>query len=93
MARKSGLGPLLIGMAVGAAAVFFSKKENRKKAQDLANKASSKAKKLRDDYKKNPDKVKKQLAAEGQKFANKALAEAKRTGAKIQKNATKASKK
>jgi hypothetical protein len=43
--KKSGLFPMLVGMAAGAAAVFFSKKENRTKASKAAKKVSAKAKK------------------------------------------------
>lgn len=42
--RKGGLLALVTGMAVGAAALFFSKKENREKTVRAAKKVASKAK-------------------------------------------------
>ncbi|MFZ5437483.1 MAG: hypothetical protein ACOZAK_00285 [Patescibacteria group bacterium] len=42
--RKGGLLALVTGLAVGAAAIFFSKKENRDKTVKVAKKAVSKAK-------------------------------------------------
>ena len=44
MSKKNGLLTLLTGVALGAAALFFSKQENRKKAVDLAHTAKKKAK-------------------------------------------------
>jgi hypothetical protein len=41
--RKGGLLALVTGVAVGAAAMFFSKKENREKTVRVAKKAASKA--------------------------------------------------
>jgi hypothetical protein len=42
--RKGGLLALVTGVAVGAAAMFFSKKENRTKTVRAAKKAATKAK-------------------------------------------------
>lgn len=42
--RKGGLFALITGVAVGAAAVFFSKKENRTKTVKAAKTAAKKAK-------------------------------------------------
>ena len=42
--RKGGLLALVTGVAVGAAAMFFSKKENRDKTARVAKKAATKAK-------------------------------------------------
>ena len=39
MAKKGGLFTMLLGAVAGAAAVFFSKEENRAKAKDLLGKA------------------------------------------------------
>ncbi|MCC6711301.1 MAG: hypothetical protein IT416_03035 [Candidatus Pacebacteria bacterium] len=41
--RKGGLLALVTGVAVGAAAMFFSKKENREKTVRVAKKAAGKA--------------------------------------------------
>lgn len=90
--RSGGLGALLFGAAMGAAAIFLSKKENRDKTKAAISKATSKAKKLRADYKKNPDKVKKELSAQGQKLAKRALAEAKKSGAQLKRKAVKSRK-
>ncbi len=93
MSKKSGgLGALLFGAVMGAAAVFLSKKENRDKTKAVITKATSKAQKLKADYKKNPEKVKKELATQGQKLAQKALAEAKKGGTQLKKKAVKAKK-
>lgn len=93
MSKKSGgLGALLFGAAMGAAAVFLSKKENRDKTKKVISKAATKAQKLRADYKKNPDKVKNELKAQGEKMAKRALAEAKKSGAQLKKQAVKARK-
>lgn len=98
MAKKSGgLGALLFGAAMGAAALFLSKKENREKTKKVISAATAKAKKLKSDYKKNPTKVKNQLKAEGKKLATKAAIKAKKTGKQVAKKASaklkKASKK
>lgn len=42
--RKGGLLALVVGMAVGAAASFLSKEENRNKVKKTAKRAVSKAK-------------------------------------------------
>ncbi len=44
MGKKSGFGSLLTGMALGAAAIFFAKKENRDKTEKLARKTVAKTK-------------------------------------------------
>lgn len=93
MSKKSGgLGALLFGAVMGAAAVFLSKKENRDKTKKVITKAASKAQKIRADYQKNPTKVKKELQAQGQKMAQKALAEAKKSAAQLKRKADKARK-
>lgn len=90
MAKKSGgLGALLFGAAMGAAAVFLSKKENREKTKKVITNATAKAKKIGTEYKNNPEKVKRELRAQGQKLANKALSEAKKSGAQLKKKASK----
>lgn len=93
MAKKSGLGTLLAGIAMGAAAVFLSKKENRDKARATLKKAGDKAKRLKSDYQKDPEKVKSQLQAEGKRLAERALKEAKNAGKSLQSGAGKAAKK
>lgn len=84
MGKNTGLGTLLTGVVMGAAAVFLSKKENRDKARETLKKASDKAKKLKSDYQKDPEKVKAQLKAEGKRLAEQALKEAKTASKNLQ---------
>lgn len=75
MARKdaSGLVALLAGVAAGAAAVFFSKKENREMVKREAVKAekvvASAAKEVRKDPKKFAKKVGRKVSAAEKKAA------------------------
>lgn len=87
-----GLGTLLTGIALGAAALFLSKKENREKTKRVAKVAVAKAKKvavvakkLKADYKNNPVKVKQQLKAKGKQLARKAVIVAKKKVRKLAK--------
>ncbi len=76
MAKKShGLLTLVVGAVAGAAAVFFSKEENRQKAQVAVKEATVEAKKT---AKKTKAVVKKQVAS------------VKKTAKKTQKAAVKA---
>ena len=78
MAKKShGLFTLAVGAIAGAAAVFFSKEENRQKAQVAVEEATLEAKKT---VKKTKSAVKKQVAS------------VKKTAKKTQKAAVKARK-
>ncbi len=95
MAKKTGIGTLLTGLALGAAALFLSKKENRVKAKKVVAATVTKAKKLKADYKKAPAKttakvkaavktaVKKQVNTTGKKIAKKAVAVAKKKVRKL----------
>lgn len=83
MAKKAGLGTLLTGIALGAAALFLSKKENREKTKRVAKKVVAKAQKLKSAYKQNPTKVKQQLKAKGKKLAKKAVVVAKKKVKKL----------
>lgn len=83
MAKKSGLLTILTGVALGAAALFLSKKENREKTKKVAKAAVAKAKQIKAEYKKNPAKVKQQLKKEGKKIAAKVVATAKKKVRKI----------
>ncbi|PIY79639.1 MAG: hypothetical protein COY81_01470 [Candidatus Pacebacteria bacterium CG_4_10_14_0_8_um_filter_43_12] len=76
MAKNTGLGALLTGIVLGAAAVFLSKKENRIKTRATINQATTKVKLLKQEYKTDPEKVKAELKAQGKKLASKALTEA-----------------
>ena len=58
--NNKGLLPFLVGMVAGAAAVFFSKEENREKTKQALDETAKKAKKVKEDVEKNPEKVKKQ---------------------------------
>ncbi len=75
MSKKSsggvGLFALATGLAAGAAAIFFSNKENRKMVKKEVMKVEKEAVKLSKEAKKNP-----------QKFAKKVQGNAKRSVAK-----------
>jgi gas vesicle protein len=61
--KNKGLGILtfLGGLAAGAAAVFFSDKENREKVADAAQDAAKKAKEMKKEAVKEAAAVKKQV--------------------------------
>ncbi|MDP3983127.1 MAG: hypothetical protein Q8Q65_03570 [bacterium] len=52
MAKKGGLFTMLLGAVAGAAAVFFSKEENRAKAKEVIDKTKVKATKAGAEIKK-----------------------------------------
>jgi len=81
MAKKGGLGALLTGMAMGAAAVFFSKKENRDKTTKLAKKTALEAKKKS----KEVEKELKKLSTEAKRKSKKIKAEVKKNTKKIKR--------
>lgn len=83
MAKKSGLLTILTGVALGAAAMFLSKKENREKTKKIARSAVVKAKQIKAEYKKNPAKVKQQLKKQSKKIAAKVVATAKKKVRKL----------
>lgn len=74
MAKKSGgLFTLLTGIAMGAAAVFFSKEENRTKAKKEAQKVAKKDKKVQEEIKKNPKAFADKTKAQGKRVLNKTV--------------------
>ncbi|MBP7768866.1 hypothetical protein KA082_03470 [Candidatus Woesebacteria bacterium] len=85
MPKRGGLASILTGIALGAAALFLSKKENREKTKQVAKKIVSKAKKLEADYKKNPSKVTQQLKGKAKVIAKKTVAVAKKEVRKLVK--------
>lgn len=75
--KKSSSGnlfALLTGLVAGAAAVFFSKKENREKARETIKKAEKEIGKAAAEVQKNPKakKLIKKVRTEGKKIAQKA---------------------
>lgn len=72
--RKGGLLALVTGVAVGAAAMFFSKKENREKTVKVAKKAVVKAKV-----------AKKKVVAKAKVVAKKSMTTAKKVVKKAKK--------
>ncbi len=82
MAKKQSFFALVTGMALGAAAAFLSKEENRKKVVHLAETGVKKAQKLQTEYKKNPTKFKKKVVSSGKKIAAKVVTEAKKAARK-----------
>jgi hypothetical protein len=85
MAKKQssiGLLALVTGLAAGAAAVFLSKKENRNQTKKVVNSAAKRAKKISQDFEKNPEKTMDELKKEGRKLADKAIKAVKTQTAK-----------
>lgn len=76
--EKKGLLPFLFGAAAGAAAVFFSKKENRDKTKEAVDTTVKKAKKLKKDIEQNPDKVMKEAKETAEKVIETARKKAKK---------------
>lgn len=70
MPKKGGLFSIVAAVAVGAAALFLSKKENRAKTKKVAQAV---AKKVKAEYKKVPVKVRQDVQA-GLKTAGKQVA-------------------
>jgi DUF438 domain-containing protein len=85
MAKKGGLLTLITGLALGAAALFLSKEENREKTKKVAKVAVAKAQKLKTEYQKNPKKVKQEIKKQGKKIATKVVAVAKKKVRKLAK--------
>lgn len=76
MAKKSGnLLALVTGVVAGAAAVFFSKQENRTQATKVAKKATTRAKKIATEYEANPKAFKNKIKSQAKKAVKKAVAQ------------------
>ncbi len=94
MPKKGGLLSVVTAVAVGAAAIFLSKKENRTKTKKVANAV---AKRVKAEYKKVPVKVKEEVKARlkiaGKQVAVMALQKAKTSAKKSVSAPTKAKKK
>ncbi len=56
--KNKGLFPFVMGIAMGAAAVFLSKDENRQKTKKAVDKTVKEVKLLKEDVEKDPEKVK-----------------------------------
>lgn len=79
MAKKSGsFLSLLTGVALGAAAIFFSKAENREKTKELANKTVKKAKVEVEKVKTKAKNVAKKVTSKGKKIKSEIKLEAKK---------------
>lgn len=76
MAKQKGLLTLLTGVAMGAAAMFLSKEENRQKTKKVILDATSSAKKVKSKYDQDPEKFKKEALLKGKKLAEKAFKKA-----------------
>ncbi len=91
MSNKSGnLFTFLTGAAIGAAAVFLSKKQNRDKAQKSLEEAREQIAKLKKQYHSDPDKFKQDMLHEGKQVAEKVKTEATRAANKTSKFLTEA---
>ncbi|MGD9129196.1 MAG: hypothetical protein PVJ09_01800 [Candidatus Woesebacteria bacterium] len=75
--KSKGLFTLITGMAMGAAAIFFSKKDNRVKAKKTVDKGMKAANKLRQELEENPDFVKKKIKKEAKEIGKKISKEIK----------------
>lgn len=74
---KKGLWGLIVGAAAGAAAVFFSEKENRDKAKEVAAEAKEKATKLKEELEEDPQKVVEKATQDAKKKLKKAVGQSK----------------
>ncbi|MEX0895999.1 MAG: hypothetical protein WDZ94_03600 [Patescibacteria group bacterium] len=68
----------ITGLAMGAAAVFLSKKENRDIAKKKLEDTKKAAQKLKTDLEKNPEKVKKDAITKGKQIASSVTNKAKK---------------
>ena len=75
--KRSGLLPMLFGAVVGAAAVIFSKKENRDKAKKATDKAVSDVKKFKTEYDQDKDKAMKKVQKKAENMLDGAVDKAK----------------
>lgn len=57
MAKSSGLGPLLTGIALGAAALFLSDEKNRTKVKGKLDKVTEDVKSVGKEWREDPDKA------------------------------------
>lgn len=71
---------MLVGLVAGAAAVFFSDKKNREKANKVVSKSKAQLKKLSLEAKKNPEAFARKMA---KKVSTKVTAEAKKIDRKM----------
>lgn len=78
MPKKQSFFALVTGMALGAAAAFLSKEENRKKVVAIAETGVKKAQKLKAEYHKNPTQFKKKVVSSGKKLAKTVVTKAKK---------------
>lgn len=85
MAKKTGIGSLLTGLVLGAAAVFFSKEENRKKTVAVAKDVTAQAKKVVGIAKSESKKIVAAAKSETKKIAKATKSEAKRVTKQVKK--------
>ncbi len=86
--KGSGMGvfALLAGVAAGAAAMFFSKKENRAKTEQAVKKAEQAIDVARTEIKKNPKAFAKKVEKQGEKLAKKVVKSVTKTAQKVAKS-------
>ncbi len=73
--KKKGLFAFLTGLAMGAAAVFLSNKENREKTKEVVEDTAKKAKKLKQEVEEDPEKVKQKVKKKIEQTVGKAKEE------------------
>ena len=87
MSKKSsgGLIALALGVVAGAAALFFSKKENRENVKKAVKSASVKAKALKKEIQADPKKFARKVEQQGKKAVQKSVAAVKAKVEKVRK--------
>jgi len=96
MAKKSsgaGIFALATGLIAGAAAVFFSNKENRKMVKKELTKVEKEAERITKEVQKDPKKFAKKVQSNTLKLANKVAKEVKKDSKAVLKTEQKLIKK
>lgn len=81
--RSGGVGALLVGVALGAAAVFLADEKNRAKVAKTLNEVSNSAVELAKEAKEDPQALAQKVKATAQEFAEVATQSAQEGGEKL----------
>ncbi|KUK79831.1 MAG: hypothetical protein XD95_0084 [Microgenomates bacterium 39_7] len=84
--QNKGLFAFLAGVTTGAAAVFFSKKENREKTKEVVDQTVGQAKKIKQEVEEHPEQVEKKVKDEAKKIVKKVKEEITKSGKKAEKD-------
>ncbi len=82
---KKGLFTFITGVAVGAAALFLSKKENRDKAQQYADVTRSQIEHWAKQYNEDPEAFKEDMLTKGRKLAESTMKQIQEKAAELKK--------